>query len=129
MDTTTTSYEIDILHQKVDRYEMMIERPIGPLANHFRSAITPTDPPNASLSTNLHSQAHIVQPTQSVARAKIAINCPDHLKDTLKESEWNICSKIGTIDETDRKKMPESIFEFLSTGFLDFKQKPIAMGE
>jgi len=95
--------------------------------HNINSAITATDPPNALQSTQpaLCSQAHIVQPIRFSRLAKIVSNCPDHLKDTLRKCERNICSKIGTIDETERKNMPESMFVFLSTGFLDSKQKPM----
>jgi len=97
--------------------------------HNINSAITPTDPPNASQFTQPARKHILYSPHVSVAWAKIASNCPDHLKDTLRNRERNICSKIGTIDETERKNMPESMFVFLLTGFLDSKQKPMLTGE
>jgi len=48
IDTTASSHEIDILHQKIDRLEKLFELLIGVQAIHLRAANTPADPPNAS---------------------------------------------------------------------------------
>jgi len=87
MEAASSSSEIENIHQKIDRLEKLVERLIGVQAGHVRGAYISADTPSASQSAQpaLYSQAHIVQPTRSVAWAKIASNCPDHLKDTLKE--------------------------------------------
>jgi len=130
MEAASSSSEIDILHQKIDRLEKLVERLIGAQANHSHPVYTPADPSNASQSTQpaLYSQAHIVQPTRSVAWAKIASNCPDHLKDTLKEMRAEHMQQDRD-HRRNRKKEYAGEFVFLSTGFLVSKRKLIPMEE